>query len=320
MVKYAEVLFRHRLRFLILLLVLPLELSVSAAVLYPHSTAVSSLWVATPTYFNVSASATGWSQYLTPAQNTVDALGQMVKTGAFVRQLANDLDASGTFRDDAERAAVLGTVTSDIHITVTGSHLVTLVYTAARGSVCIKVLTATIRIYETWFTNEQQAQAKVAIDFFTTQLLAEQQKLQAAQGELSRYTAANPHLKPQDAPLVPEFDQLVRNVDQERAAVLRLQEKLEGIQLTNAAVAKIDSTVLNVIDPPKTVATDRLSSLPRKQIAIAWIICLALAAGVLVVMTWLDRNARDPKELAARLGIRVVATIPDLASEGSASG
>ena len=320
MIKYAEILFRHRLRFLILLLVLPLELSVSAAVLYPHNTAVSSLWVATPTYFNVAASATGWSQYLTPAQNTVDALDQMVKTGAFVRRLARDLDANGTFKDDGERAAVLGTVGADLHITVTGSHLVTLVYTAARGSVCIRVLAATLTIYEAWFTTEQQAQAKVAIDFYTTQILAQQEKLQIAQSDLSKYTAAHPQLKPQDAPLVPEFDQLVRNVDQERAAVVRLQDKLEGIQLTDAAVAQIDRTILNVIDPPKVVATDRLSSLPRKQIAIAWIACLALAAGALVLMTWLDRNARDPKELATRLGIRVVATIPDLASAGSASG
>jgi hypothetical protein len=314
MIKYVEILFRNRLRFLILLLILPAELSVGAALLYPHNTAVSSLWVDTPTYFSVSPAATGWSQYLTPAQNTVDAIDQMVKTDAFYKTLNTQLFDEHTFKNAGERDATMSSLSTDLRIATAGSHLVTLSHTCVRTAICISVLNATVGIYRTWFAGQQRAQANVAIDFYTRQLTDEQAKLAAAQKALTAYAAANPNLKPADAPTIPEFDQLVRNVDQERTSVAALQQKVNNIQFTDLAVAQIDNSVLSVIDPPRATGGGELSSLPKKQIAIVWIACLALAAAALVLMAWIDRNARDPKELERRLKVPVVVTIPDLAS------
>jgi len=87
MAKYADILFRYRLRFLILFVVLPSELALACVFLFPHRVAMSSLWVDTPAYISVSAAATGWNQYLTPAQNTVDALNQLRSTASFVKTL-----------------------------------------------------------------------------------------------------------------------------------------------------------------------------------------------------------------------------------------
>src|SRR5450759_5867605 len=98
MAKYVEILFRHRLRFLILLLVLPVELAAACIALFPHQSAVSSLWVDTPAYISISAAASGWDQYLTPAQNTVDALDQLRSTDSFVKSLSTNLDATNTFQ------------------------------------------------------------------------------------------------------------------------------------------------------------------------------------------------------------------------------
>ena len=97
MAKYVEILFRHRLRFLILIFILPAELATACIFLFPHQTAVSALWVDSPTYIQISPSVQGWNQYLTPAQNTVDALDQLRGTDSFVKALSAKLATSNTF-------------------------------------------------------------------------------------------------------------------------------------------------------------------------------------------------------------------------------
>jgi uncharacterized protein involved in exopolysaccharide biosynthesis len=317
--KYVDILFRHRLRFLILLVVLPVEVAIACIPIFPHESAVSSLWVDTPAYFSISPAATGWNQYLTPAQNTQDALDQLRNTGAFVHTLGLDLDTIGTFRDTAERNSVLASVTTDLHVTATGSHLVVMTYTCPREPICTNVLTNTVQIYRNWLADQQTAQAKVAIDFYTGQLNDAVAKLQADETALNQYVDSHPSVKPSDAPLIPEFDQLLRNVEQDRIEVAALQQKLDAIKLTDAAAAQIDSTVLKVVDPPHVVGS-QLSSMPRKQMAIAAGAALALGLLVLIVMAWFDRNVREPQELESRLRIPVVVTIPDLASAGATGG
>jgi hypothetical protein len=309
--KYVEILFRHRLRFLILLVILPAELAVACIFLFPHQTAVSSLWVDAPAYISVSPAATSWNQYLTPAQNTVDALDQLRSTDSFVQTLGKSLDATNTFDTARERDSVLAAVTTDTVITADGSHLVVLTYTCPREPICSKVLSATVQIYSRWLVNQQTAQAKVAIDFYTGQLGASQAKLTSDETALAHYVAAHPSVTPAQAPLIPEYDQLIRNVDSDKLEVAALQQKVSDTKLTNAAVGQLDSTMLTVVDPPRAVG-GWISSLPRKQMVIAAIASLALAVAVLMIMVWSDRSTREPRDIESRLRIPVVVTIPEL--------
>ena len=319
MAKYVEILFRHRLRFLILLFFLPVELAGACILLFPHQTAVSSLWVDTPAYISISPAASGSSQYLTPAQNTVDALNQLRSTDSYANMLRSSLDSTNTFQSAGERDSVLSTVLTDTLITANGSHLVVLTYTCPREPICSNLLTSTEQIYHQWLVDQETAQAKVAIDFYSGQLVDAQTKLRSDETALAGYVAAHPSVRPADAPLIPQFDQLIRNVDDDKQAVSTLQQKLDDTKLTNAAVGSLDTTVLKVIDPPRTLG-GRITSLPRKQMAIAAIASLALAMAVLVIMVWSDRSAREPKDIESRLRIPVVATINDLALMGAADG
>lgn len=317
MTKYAEILFRHRLRFLILIFVLPAELALACVFLFPHQTATTALWVDTPAYIQISPSVQGWNQYLTPAQNTVDALDQLRGTHSFVNTLTAKLDLLNTFRDRSERDSVMATAATDIVIVADGSHLVALTYTCPRQPICTNVLLAIEQIYRQWLDDQQTAQANVAIKFYTGQLSDAQAKLTADQTALSNYLGAHPNIKASDAAVVPQLDLLVRNVDSDQLQVADLQQKLDDTKLTDAAVNQTDSTVLKVIDPPRTVG-GKLSSLPRKQMLIAGAAGLALAVVVLVFMAWSDRTVREARDLERFLRLPVAAIIPDLA--GSRDG
>ena len=319
MAKYVEILFRHRLRFLILLIVLPAELAAACIFVFPHQTAASSLWVDTPAYISISPAVQGWNEFITPAQNTVDALNQLRSTDSYLLTLGSELDSMNTFRDFGERESVLSTVKADVLVTAAGSHLVQLTYTCPREPICSNVLTATEKIYRQWLTDQQNAQAKVAIDFYSGQIAAAQAKLNTDQSALTAYINAHPGVKASDAPLIPQFDLLTRNVNDDLIQLAGLQQKLDDTKLTDAAVGQTNNTVLKVIDPPKTTG-GRLSALPKKQMIIAGVAGLALALAVLVLMAWSDRTVREPKELESMLRLPVVVTIPDLALMGSADG
>jgi len=319
MAKYVEILFRHRLRFLILLLVLPAELALACVFLFPHQTATSSLWVDTPAYITISPAASGWNSFLTPAQNTVDILDQLRSTDSFFRALRSNLDAANTFENISERDSVLATVTTDTLVTATGSHLVVLSYTCPHQPICTNVLTATVQLYHQWLVDQQTAQATVAINFYTGSIAAAQTKLQSDETALTDYVSAHPSVKATDAQLNPEFGQLISTVDGDKSAVAVLQQKLDDTKLSNAAVGQLDSTVLRVVDPARTVG-GRLNNLPKKQMTIAGIASLALAAAVLLMMVWSDRSTREPKDIEGRVRIPVVATIPDLAFMGAVDG
>lgn len=317
MAKYVEILFRHRLRFLILLVILPAELALACVPLFPHQTATSSLWVSSPVY--VPISQPGWNTYLTPSQNTVDALDQLRSTDSFVNSLRSRLDATNTFESSSERDSVLATVAGDMLITAPGSHLVVLTYTCPRQPICTNVLTATVQIYHQWLVDDQTAQAKVAIDFYSGQLSANQAALKSDEAALSDYVAAHPGVKPADAQLIPELDRLITKVSDDKSAVAGFQSKLDDTRLSNAAVGQLDSTVLKVVDPARTVG-GRLNNLPKKQMAMAGVAALALAVAVLLMMVWSDRSTREPKDIESRLRIPVVVTIPDLGLMGAADG
>ena len=319
MAKYVEILFRHRLRFLILLFILPAELAIACVFLFPHQTSTSSLWVDTPAYISIASSASGWNQYLTPAQNTVDSLNQLRSTDAFVKQLRGSLDSTNTFQSTNERDSVLATMEADTVITANGSHLVVLTYTCPREPICSTVLTTTLQIYHQWLVDQQTAQAKVAIDFYSGQLADAQAKLKSDEAALASYVAAHPKVRTADAQLIPQFDHLISNVDTDKVAVAEFQQKLEDTRLADAAVGQLDSTVFKVVDAPRTVG-GRLNALPKKQMAIATIASLALAAAVLMMMVWSDRSTRESSEIESRLRIPVVVKIPDLALMGSADG
>jgi hypothetical protein len=319
MAKYVEILFRHRLRFLILLLILPAELALASILLFPHQTAVSSLWVDTAAYIPVSAAATGSNQYVTVAQNTVDTLDQLRSTDSFAKMLRSRLDAMNTFDSQSQRDSVLATVTADTVITATGSHLVVLTYTCPREPICSDVLTATVQIYHQWLVDEQTAQAKVAIDLYSGQLTTWQATLASDVALLTDYITNHPWVSPANATLYPDFGKLNSVVDYDRTQVSSFQQKLNDTRLANAAAGQLDSTVFKVVDPARLVG-GRLNNLPKKQMAIAGVAALALAVAVLVMMVWSDRSTREPKDIESRLRIPVVVMIPDLALMGAADG
>jgi hypothetical protein len=311
MFKYLEVLFRHWIRFVVLILVIPAIAGAAGLYLFQGKTGSAQIWVDNPGYIGNVSTATGWNQYLTPAQNTVDSLGQLVATQSYYDKLGATLIADGTVGSTAERDQVIGEARTTLRIYAVGSHLITLGVECTRASICVDVLSTTITVHRDWLIQTEKDQAAVAIQFYTGQLQLATESRQSAIDALNSYEAAHPMPQTSGQPVDPQLSLLESNVNSAQTRVSDINDKLLNIQFSQDAASQIDQTALRVIDQP-TVSGGRFTSTTKKMAMI--IGAAAVIPGLLYLgfLGWIDRTARNPKSIEKLIGVRVVSTIGSL--------
>jgi hypothetical protein len=316
MFKYLEVVFRHWVRFVALCLALPLIAGVAALYAFQGKDGSAQLWVDTPSYIGNIQTAAGWNQYLTPAQNTVDSLTQLIMTDTFYQKLGQALIDSGTVKSWPEAYQVMGEARTTLTALASGSHLVTIKVECRAAPVCIQVLTTTIAVHRDWLIQTEKQQADVASKFYTSQLQLAKEHQQATIDAFNTYVSGHPNPQNVIRPPDPELDRLQSDVQQAQTQVRDLQDKLQGIQFSNDAAAEIDQTALRVIDSPTTSGGTFTSATKRIAMMIA---AGAAVPGIayLVFLGWIDRTTRNPKEIESRIGVRVVSLIGNLTAKPS---
>jgi uncharacterized protein involved in exopolysaccharide biosynthesis len=313
--KYLDIFFHHLIGFALIMLMLPAGLSVLFIMLFPTAQAGGSLWVTDPAYLGVAATQTSnWNQYLTPAQNASDIMTQIVATEAFQKQVSAKLDSSNVWRSAQERTDTLSTFPTSMKVTVTGSHLVTLTITCPRADLCVQVLQTAISVYKDTLDQQQQQQAKAASGFYTAQLQQAQAALRNDQGALDVYLLNHPSVRvsptTKTTDLPADYVQLSQRVTSDQATIQTLQSKLGDASFNSSAANEVNNSAIRIVDKPTAFPAGMLSSLPKKQLAIAWGGCLGLGLAILLLLGWLDRTAGEPRDLEKALNVAVVAKIP----------
>ena len=316
MFKYLEVLFAHWIRFALLCLTVPVVAAGAALFLFQGKDGSAQLWVDNPAYIGTVSSASGWNQYLTPAQNAVDSLGQYTATAAYFNQLGQSLVDSHVVPNSVAADQVLGDVRTSLVIGSSGSHLVLLKVECRAANACVAVLNTTIRLWTDWLIQTEQDQADVAIQFYTSQLQSAKDRLTAASDSLNAYTAVHPRLTIADLKPDPELDRLESDVSQAQTSVNDIQDKLQSIQFSRDAAAEIDQTAVRVIDPP-AASGGHFTSVTKKYAIVAGAGAALPGIAYLIFLGWIDRTTRNPKEIESRIGVRVVSMIGSLNKEAA---
>jgi hypothetical protein len=316
MAKYAEILFRHRIRFAALLM-LPIALGVSITVLFASFRATATLGIEDPSAFGTSFLPVGWSPNQSPAQNLADSLSQVVRSPGYSQSLSSRLASSGTVTGAAELQQTVASASANFKASASGSHLLTLTYACPHPAVCLSVVTDTIDIFNEQLAVLQRDHATAATAFWSAQLKDAQTNLAAAQNALQQYVAANPATTVDASSSDAKAATLVSNVDLWRGKVIEAQNSLSQAQYLGTASARFLQVGITVVDPPKMVSSrflgDRTSLLPAALVLLAGLIAVAI---YIVVLAWSDRTAADAKALERLLGVPVVATIPKLVGAG----
>jgi capsular polysaccharide biosynthesis protein len=314
MAKAAEILFRHKIRFVALVLI-PIALAGSIAVVFASYRATATLRIEDPSTFGASFVPVGWSPGQTPAQNLADSFSQVVKTSAFAQSLSGRLSLEGAVSGASELRQTLASVAASFKASPSDSHLVTLTYSCSRPSLCQAVMTDTVAIYQDQLIGLQKSESAAANVFWSGQLKDAQANLASAMTALHDYAAANPGTSVDVSSSDPQAAQLANDVQLWRAKVDEAQNNLSQAQYLATASARFLQVGTTVADAPHIAGSrfvgDRSSLLPAGIVLVAG---LALIVAYLLLLAWSDGTAGDAKALERRLGVPVVATIPKLVS------
>lgn len=319
MARYVEMLFRHWLRFALVLIVLPLPATVATVIYFRTYEATTNLWIDDPGTLNANVKVPGWNQYMTPAQNQADALTQMLATKSFDDALLGAAFQAGGITDASQQQQISLTVPINIKVVPQGSHLLSIIYSCQRGSVCLAVLNATVTVFKERLTTIQKDQQDLAVSFLESQVAAASDRFKTSQAALQKYLSAHPGSQLPTSYQVgmnPELDGLLLQLQQDTSNLTSYESQLAQAQYVSAAAARFIDTSTRTVDLPRITKggfTGDGSSVRRALVVLA--VCVSAAVGYLLFLVWIDKTARDRKELEHRLQIPVLASIRQLKLE-----
>jgi hypothetical protein len=313
MVKYLEILFRFRVRFAILLVLVPAVAGIGTILLFPSYKATAQIWVDSPSYFGYGATPSGWNQYLTPAQNEADSLNQLLETRAFNGALYDGLAPAIAAPGDRLRALTASKLT----IFSLGTHVVVVSAVCDRPPICVAIVNTAMDVLKQMQIQFEKDQATAGMAFVSGQLKDAQAGLAAAETALQTYLVDHPTIKVDPIPdnNGPELARLLTARDQLRSKVNDLQGSLDRDQYISSVSTSVIESGPRVVDPPQVVGTGLTGDGSSKRTAvIAAGCCFAIGLAYLFILAWVDKTARDPREVEKRLQISVVTTIPRLST------
>jgi capsular polysaccharide biosynthesis protein len=313
MVKYIEILFRFKFRFILLLLFLPAVVGGITVVLFPSYRATAQLWVDDPSYFGGST-PTGWSQYLTPAQNEQDSLIQVISTRKFgddlYQRLAPDIP------DPAQRYKAIGS--SKLLVLALGTHLMSVTASCEKQYVCIALVNRSVEAMRDEQIQMEKDNANAGVAYLNTQLAQAKTQQTAAQSALQSYIRTHPGVKVDanadpNSITDPELSQLTANVQSTGNAVTSLETQISrNTNIASASTALIQAGP-RMVDPPMIqhggITGDGSGIKKAGETGGA---ALALGLVYLFLLGWLDKTVRDPRDIERRFKLPVVTTIPEL--------
>ena len=159
--------------------------------------------------------------------------------------------------------------------------------------------------------------AKAGIDFLNVQLTDARTQQQAAEDALQKYIVDHPGVKvdPAAASNGVEASRLLNDVTQARQRVTSIQDQLSRDQYIASVSTTLYQAGPRVLDAPAITRGGLIGDgASLKKAAVAAGAIFAVGFAYLVLLGWLDKTARDTREIEHRFNVRVVATIPRLNS------
>jgi hypothetical protein len=250
--------------------------------------------------------------YLTPAQDASTRLNSLIGTDEFIHSIVDragltDLVNSGVLTIDQVRSSV-GTTPSSPNTLQVGSSNVD-------PQVAFRLATATIDSFIQWVIDANLSDSTTAEQFLQQLADTYETDVQTTQAALNKFLAS--HVEPPIGVARPAADQIQLSQLQSdfNAAQSRYTGTLSKAEDARLASAQTRSNVagrLRLVDKP-TVSS--ASTLTKKKIVLRFALFLALglalSAVAVFVGTVTDKSFRSPEEIRQRLGVPLLAVVPE---------
>jgi uncharacterized protein involved in exopolysaccharide biosynthesis len=315
MQRALEVIFRHPIQLLLLMIVLP-AISAGVAMTLPRSyQATATLWATQQFTIVGSGGGAGY----TPATSQRSVISELLQSRSFALAVANEAGLASTLgastqsnatqRDDA----LYADISANVHVTTVGDNIMVITYTNHSPQMAQQVVQATIHNYGVSALGFASTLAEQLLQHDQQQLGQAQQAADtAAQAEAS-YLAAHPALSASELANDARYTALHAQTQQAQAALATLQNEISTLTNNLSAHASSTDSLYTVLDSP---------SLPDKPVSRSKVLLLAGGGGVLigllaavmyvVLLMRQDRAVYDERDLDRIMDYPVLAMLPAL--------
>jgi capsular polysaccharide biosynthesis protein len=318
--RLLESYFRHRWLYL-----LPIGLMAAAMALYivlvpaPY-TAEGTLYVQQETLLSslTSVRSSGFGfRYVTPSEETVGELYQLMNSDGFMRAVVGQTDLEARMNEGPRVIEeTLREAREAVWFHGLGNNLVAINATFTMPRVAAQLVEATIETYTLWKTNISRDESAAAQTFFADLVTTYRTELDAERNTLTTYLVTHPepvrgNRPPEEAATIAKLTAAVELAEER---LRNAENKEEDAQL---AVAQTESNIRQsyfVVDAPQVPTEPKRS---KKELAM--VLALFLAVGGIMSVTGivggalLDRSLRFPVDVKQSLQLPVLALIPESA-------
>jgi uncharacterized protein involved in exopolysaccharide biosynthesis len=314
--RYADTFLRLWYLALIPMLVLPAAGFGVAYMMKGSATVVANIWVSQDSTKHLPYT----DPLANPAANVASALQQLLQTQSFDLRVARESPLYwATMVDNKNRdIAIVSDISKKVLPIAPGPDLVSLTYTNKNGAAGVQLLQNILTEAPAEIGKLNAKQSATTVAYYEHQRSAAQHALDRATRALGHY-ASKHHISPAQmadrALFDPTFASLYQAVQSAQVAVHGADQQLSQAVGPNGLGSSIQ-----VIDPPSAEPSQTSKKQLLLDVGIGLIAGLVLAGAFVVWMTAIDRSLRYPEEVAQLLGIRVLAStpnVPALARNGS---
>jgi hypothetical protein len=326
-VRFLEALFRYKWLLILPPLLIPVVVGPIAVAMAPSYYETSAgIWVDRATY--LPSNGDNFNLYISPAQNQINRMTDLLRTRAFVLDIASRTPYADAVKTPAGEDAFKRVFFRGFSMFPSGERVLTLRFRGANRQLTVQMINAVIETFKDKVTADRMAQAEIATNFYQTRLDASKAELDKANEALRRYVQANPRLTtidptagaaatgaarlglPAEA-IDPQIAELVRQVDVHQKEVDSLKAALDQARLDASAALQGQEVGFQLVDAPQTptrLIRERRTALVYP--AAGLVVGLGLSATLLVLLVAADRSVRTEADLANVA--RVVGAVPRL--------
>jgi uncharacterized protein involved in exopolysaccharide biosynthesis len=250
---------------------------------------------------------TGANTFLTPAQDASSRLNSLLGTDDFVRSIIERAGLktavdSGLLSIDQVRGSIGTNPASANTLHVSGS--------SRDPQVAARVAKATIDGFIQWVIDASISDSTRAEKFLNDLAQAYKTDLDASSAALDKFTLANP--EPRSADRTSEFQRLQSEVDTARDRYQTTLSKAEDARLNREQARGNVEGRLRLVDAPTIPTTSTFSRVKLvMQVALFAFLGVALSGVAVFVGTITNKSLRSADEIRDRLGVPLLAMIPE---------
>jgi uncharacterized protein involved in exopolysaccharide biosynthesis len=325
-VRFLEAFFRYKWLIILPPLLIPLVVGPIAVLTAPSYYEVSAgVWVDRPQYLQANSD---FNTFLTPAQNQMNRLNDMLRTRTFLQSIAGRTALAPLVATDSGEQAFQRSFFKGFAAYPSGERVLTLRYRSSNPQLTLQMVNGVIESFKEQLAADRINQATIATSFYEARLKTSEDELGKANEALRRYVAANPRLTTIDpergaasttaarlglpaSAIDPQIAELLRQVETQQGEADRARTALDQARLDSSAALQGQEVGFRVVDapqPPTRLIRERRRALIYP--AAGLLAGLGLSAAALVLLVASDRAVRSEADLSGL--VRVVGSVPQI--------